>query len=396
MIEMIEPVEAPVAVSSTALALTQVGTQIAARDQLEADFAEMELRYANVVYDVSTPKGLETAKQARLEVRQVRFNVQNATKDVCSQINAAKVSFSAGSDALIERILKTETPIDEQIKAEEARKELAKAAKEQEERDLATKIQAAIDVFTLDLGLISADAQTLTAAIEEINQTEVSLEVFGVRAGEAQQRKLATLAQLHDLRVATQSREKMQAEMAEQTRQLAEAKEALAAITAQAAAAEAARVEQARLDREQEEARVAKQAADEKAIADEAARVKQEQEDAARLAARLAADEAQRVIDVAAAAERAKKDFEAATERQRLDDIAAAERAEAKRAADAKQAEIDRDNAKAALVRDAADPLLLALLDLVTQVDLIPLSSGIVLDTSRAQRAINLALTGEK
>jgi hypothetical protein len=382
-IELIE-IEVSTAASVTATALNVVNQQVAARDAIEAGFLIMEERYKNVIYDVTTTAGMDAAKRARAEVRQVRFNVQNATKEVSSKINDVKAGFSSASEKLIERIFRTETPLDEQVKCEEIRKATEKALKEQVERDQAAKVQLSINALVLDVDLASATADQLSAALADLQSIEISLEIFGGRAGEAQQIQVNTLEQLTKLHATALTAEKLQLAMADQQRQLDAARKL---FDDQQATAVAARItEDLRLagvrQKQADDLAAARKELDDRIEAERLA--EQARQEVVAQAVRDAAAADQKILDDAAAAERQHLDAIAACKRKVLDDLATAERIE--------NARIETN---ASRVRDAAVQLLEALVELVDEVDTFFDQNAGFIDTNAAHNAIHLALKGK-
>jgi colicin import membrane protein len=341
-----------------------------------AALASLRARLANVAYDVSTVKGLDLAKKDRKEVRDLRVALEAKRVELKAPALERSRLIDAEAKALTAELVALEKPIDDQIKAEERRKEVEKAAREQAEREAAAKVQAKIDdmrnVVATAVGLPSGAIASLTQSVAAV---EVTIEAFGELAGAAAQVKGQTLAKLGEMHAAAVAHEAEQARLiaereelarqraeqealakAERERVAAEQKaasdrlaEARAAFEAEQATAraEAKAREDADRSRRDEEDRKAREirAAEDKRIADARAALEAEQR------ALCEAEEAKAAVIRKAEQEAA--DQAAAAERKRLDDIAAAERAEqarieAERAAKA-QAEYD------ALMKAATD-----------------------------------------
>lgn len=325
-----KPIKSPVA-----QALALVTTQVTQFGTLEAGFAVLETRYANVVYDVTTTKGMEDAKKARQEIRQVRYNAQALLKEAKAPLNTLKEQVTETADKIIERILKTEEPIDAQIKAEEDRKAAEKAERERLEAEAKAKVQAAVDGIG---GFVQRAAgktsEEITALTVELQALPIDLDTFGDRAGEAAELKDEVLAILADLLEKAKASELAAQQLAAQ---------------AQAQAAEAQRLANERklLDAERAEIQAGIDA-QRKALQDQQAAINAQAEklrEEAEAPARAAAA-------AAAAAEQATRDAEA---RRLLDEAAARQKAMAEAAR------------KDAVLRDAAKPLLIALLALVNE-----------------------------
>jgi DNA repair exonuclease SbcCD ATPase subunit len=384
-----------------------------------AALADLRARLANVAYDVSTTKGMDIAKKDRAEVRGLRIALEAKRVELKAPALERSRLIDAEAKALTAELLALEKPIDDQIKAEERRKEAEKAAREQAEREAAAMVQGRIDAIRA-FAIIPAGVKAagIHVAIENLSAVEISIEAFGDRAGEAAQAKAQTLALLNDLHAAATAHEAEQARMAaereelarqraeQEARDKAERERIAAAQKAEAdrlaaerkafeqeqaaARAEAKKREDADRARRDEEDRKAREAraAEDRRLAQERAELEAQQR------ALREAEEAK-----AAAARRAEQeaaDKAAAAERKRLDEIAAAERAEkdrqdAERAAKA-QAEYD------ALMKAAADlkrlhdaaPAMLGALQVVAATPRIPRDVLAVVND-----AISLATPGE-
>jgi colicin import membrane protein len=334
--------------------LEQPSTAIAEYSPTAAALAVLRARLENVAYDVSTTKGLDIAKKDRAEVRGLRTALEAKRVELKAPALERSRLIDAEAKALTAELVALEKPIDDQIKAEERRKEVEKAAREQAEREAAAKVQARIDAIRA-LAILPAGTKAagIAAAIKSLADVDVSLGSFGDRAGEAAQAKTQTAASLDELHAAALAHEAEQVRMAAEREELARLRaeqeardkaerERIAAeqkIEADRLAAErkafekeqaAARAEakkredadRARRDEEDRKAREAR-AAEDKRLADARAAVEAEQRAMRQAAEAKAAAERKAEQDAADAA--------AALERQRLDRIAAAEREEAAR-----------------------------------------------------------------
>lgn len=380
MLTMIEPVDAAAEAALTPLtlvaavnvatqALAIVSTQVAEFNRLEAGFVELEKRYGNVVYAVETTTGLDEAKKARVEIRQVRFNAQNLLKETTRPLNQLKADVTALADGIVARILLTETPIDEQIKAEETRKATEKAAREQAERELAAAVQLKFQPLEFDLAWVGLTVSQLNEKFLALQDTEVSLEIFGARAGEAALLKSNTIDKLEELSLAARAAEEAQFLLAAQQLALVASRQAmedeLAAgrklLADQKAQAEADHAEAGRkLNEQLAQLEAERQAAQDAIDAEHAA--KRAAQDAIDAAAR------QQLQDEADAAAQLLREKDAA-DRKRLDDEAQAQRVEADRLAAEARAAADLAAAKELQLRDAAPVLLSALIQVLNWID---------------------------
>lgn len=275
---------------STALAVvTEQGSNIMA---LVARGRALAEQYRNVAFDVTTTKGMDEAKKARLALREeVRYPLQKL-KDARSKIlGTMQRQANASADELIEEVKRAEAPIDEQITAEETRKENEKA-----ERDAAEqrRRQAHIDAITAiaripteAVGLTSAELREKIVAAEGIMVDE-GYEEF---KGQATQAKDETLRQLNGLLMAAIVEE----EELERTRQ-----------------------QQARLRQQQEEQAAQQRALDEQA---EALRKEREAFEQQQREAKEADEARQRALDEQAAQQQREREERAQAVKSRIDAI---------------------------------------------------------------------------
>lgn len=319
---------------------------------IEAGLAKLREQFAGVVFDVSTAKGLDDAKAARQAIRAPRYELEKARK----ALKAPALEYSKRIDSEAKRIeaelLALETPLDEAIKAEEARKEEIKAAKAREELARQQAIQERLD----HIRDFATDAAGLSAAkIEAMRETlagfQISTELYAHRAGEAmllQQETLAKMDQLHGAALAQeQEAARLAAERAAMERQRQE-QEAAAQRQREAEAAELAR-QRAELEAEQRRIQAERDAENAR---QEAARAEQARKDAE------AAAEIRRQQDEAAAELRAqqeaidlqRREFEAQQEAARRAEQERAE-AEARAQREKEEAERRRIEAEAAAAR---------------------------------------------
>lgn len=308
---------------------------------IEAGLAKLREQFAGVVFDVTTTKGLEDAKAARQAIRAPRYELEKARK----ALKAPALEYSKRIDSEAKRIeaelLALETPLDEAIKAEEARKEEIKAAKAREElkrqQDIQERLDHIRDFATSAAGLSSAKIEAMRETLAEF---QISTELYAHRAGEAmllQEETLAKMDQLHSAALAQeQEAERLAAERAAMERQRQE-QEAAAQRQREAEAAELAR-QRAELEAEQ---RRMQEERDAEHARQEAARAEQARKDAE------AAAELRRQQE---AIDRQRREFEAQQEAARRAEQERAE-AEARALREKEEAERRRIEAEAAATR---------------------------------------------
>lgn len=324
-------------------------TAIAEYSPTAAALAELRGRLANVAYDVSTIKGLDVAKKDRAEVRGLRVALEAKRVELKAPALERSRLIDAEAKALTAELVALEKPIGDQIKAEERRKEVEKAAREQAEREAAAVVQAHIDdmrnLVVSANGLPSAAISSLTS---QLSAVEITIEQFGERAGEAAQVKGQSLKKLAEMatiaRESESERARLAAEREELTRLRAEQEARDKAERERMAAeqkAEADRLAAERKAFEKEQAEAKKREDADRARRDEEDRLAREAraaEDKRIAGARAALEAEQRAIREA---EEAKAAAERKAEQDRLDAIAA----EKREAAAAEQRRLDAEAA---------------------------------------------------
>ncbi len=120
-------------------------TALASFAPIEAHMKTLAARYKDVAYDVTTPKGMNEAKAARLVLRdEGRYAVQRLVKRVKDEANDLKRVIDTRGDEVIAITKDIEASIDSQITAEEERKAAAKAEADRIERERVAALEARI------------------------------------------------------------------------------------------------------------------------------------------------------------------------------------------------------------------------------------------------------------
>jgi hypothetical protein len=354
-------------------------SKVAVYNPIEAGLAELQARHGHVLIeppDVSNPKGMKLAKEARGELKTLRTSIEKARVEE----KAASLAYGRLVDSEAKRITDAVTPLelgyDTAIKAEEQRIEaILQQELETERARIAghmSRIRAIKDVR--ETALLARDAARLATLIEGMPaHLDAPFDEFQGQAEQAFNEVCETLKQLHGVKVEAEAQaEQMRIQQAE----LAAQREEVDRIEAERQAA--ARAERERFESEQAATRAAQQA--------ESYRIERERNELAasqRAEADRVAAAARKVADAKAEKERnaAKKkaDAEALAERKRLDDVATARREQAEREdkerADKAQAEYDA-LMKAATdlkrLNDAAPAMLAALQNLENDANQIP------------------------
>ena len=319
-----------------------VVTEIAEYSQTAAALSDLRHRFLGVAFNVATTKGMDEAKKARQEVKGYRTALENKRKEIKAPALERCRLIDDEAKTITAALLEIEEPIDQQIKAEEARKEAEKAAKAEAERQRVAAIRTQIDTIKNHAAFaVGKSADAILKILSGVEGFEIG-EDFQEFKPEAEQAKAETLDKikaLHEAQVQHESEQaRIAAERAELTRLRAEAE-------AREREAAAARAEQERKDRE---------ARAEQERKDREAREAVEREQAAKLAAERAAHEAElrkqreaQEAELKAQREaQAKADAEARAAREAEEKRLAAERAEIARQQAEAKAKADAEAAK--------------------------------------------------
>lgn len=282
-----------------------MGEEIEAYSATERGLAELRSRLAGRVYDVTTGKGLDEAKKDRAECRSLRVDLEAKRKEIkapaldyCRRIDSEAKRITAEIEAM-------EDPIDQQIKAEEARKEAARAERERAEL-------ARLAAITKRIGdLSAAPVKFLGARPEAITEEIARLEADDL--GDIDDTHKPNAEAAKDTAIATLRR------MLEESQRLAKERQAQAAAEAEARAIREREDAERRAAQEAEDRRREEAAAAERAEqARRAAELAQQQRDLEEREARIRAEQeaAERVRR--AEAEHAERMRREAEEAQRI------------------------------------------------------------------------------
>lgn len=292
-------------------------TAIAEYTETAAALAELRQRHQGVVYDVTVPKQMKLAKEARAEIRGYRTGLEKRRVEIKAPALERCRLIDSEAKRITAELVALEEPLDVQIKAEESRAETERLEKLEAERLRVEGIARAIEEIRNAPGtLIGKPAVIIEGQLAKLRGQVLDPEFFAERHREAEDALVATVARIEQQLQAQREQE------AEQKRIAAEREEL-----------ERIRAENERLQREAEE-----RAAADRAEADRRAQAERDRI-AAEEAAERAAEQAEQ--ERLAAIERGKQMAAAAAERERL----AAERREQEAALQAereRQAEAQR------------------------------------------------------
>lgn len=278
-------------------------TQIAEYSQTEAALAILREKYATTVYDVTTTKGMQSAREGRAEIRTYRTSLEAKRKELKAPLLERGRLLDSEAKRITAELLRLEEPIDTAIKAEEQRRAAEKAAAEEAERQRLAEIQGHINAIRdAAVRFASASSEDIDAYMLEMANLEITIEDYAELTGEALQAKQQTLDKLAELHTAALAREaeqeRIKAEREELERLRAEQAERERIAAAERAEAEAkTKAEQDRIAAEQaaQQAELDRQRRELEAQQAAAAKTEQDKRDAeAATAAKAEAEAAER------------------------------------------------------------------------------------------------------
>lgn len=223
--------DAPTA--TTAVVPTVAVTDIAEYQPHEEQIVRLETTYAKLVVDCSSPEGLASAKEVRVDIRDVRYALANTTKtalvpyqqavkDAQARVNQVKEF----GETLKDRVLAIEAPIDEAIKAEEKRVADAKAERERIERERVEGIQLKISHFrNVVPAYASRTAAEIAPMLERVKASVILPDEYGEFEADATIARDNAIEQLDVLHSAAVERESAAQKLADQQRELDELRE---------------------------------------------------------------------------------------------------------------------------------------------------------------------------
>lgn len=206
--------------SAESIVIDEQALQIAEYKPTAAALKKLADTYGGLVFEVTTTKGMNEAKAARKEVRGYRTALENKRKAIKAPALQRCRDIDDEAKTITAALRQLEDPIDEQIKAEEQRKEREKEEAERKERERVAKIRADIDFIKLSPGnLIGETAAVLKAAAQDLRMQPIGEDRFAEFTQEALAAKQQAMQQLGSMIDAAKAQE----ELAELKRQQAEA-----------------------------------------------------------------------------------------------------------------------------------------------------------------------------
>lgn len=242
-------------IEMTAVAPKVAVTDIAEYRPHEEQIVRLETTYANLVVDCSTSEGLANAKEVRVDIRDVRYALANTTKtalvpyqqavkDAQARVNQVKEF----GEALKERVLAIEAPVDEAIKAEEKRAADAKAERERVEAERVEAIRKKITRFSsVAAAYASRSAADVAAVLQSVKESVILPDEYAEFEAEATIARDNAIDQLEALHRAAVDREEAAAKMLAQQKELDELREKQRIADAEAEELRKQRAEEDRL-----------------------------------------------------------------------------------------------------------------------------------------------------
>lgn len=284
-----------------AVAPTVAVTDIAEYRPHEEQIVRLETTYANLVVDCSTSEGLANAKEVRVDIRDVRYALANTTKtalvpyqqavkDAQARVNQVKEF----GEALKERVLAIEGPVDEAIKAEEKRAADAKAERERVEAERVEGIRAKITRFSsVAAAYASRSAADVANVLQNVKDSVILPEEYAEFEAEGTIARDNAIEQLETLHRAAVDREEAATKLAAQQKELEELREKQRIADAEAEELRKQRAEEDRLRLKKQQDELDQQRRDMEAQQrqqrERDAQYQRDQEELARLRAQAAA-----------------------------------------------------------------------------------------------------------
>jgi hypothetical protein len=175
-------------------------TVIVEYSKTEAALAVLRGKYENVVFDCTTTKGDKEARSARLDLTTLRTSLEKKRKELKAPALDLGKKIDSEAERVTVEIVKLEKPIDEQIKADEARRA---AEKFERDRIEAERIQALQDKITSIHAFVQKchgiSAERIATGIEKVKLIDTNQDVFFEFSTDATAAKSATLQAMQEL-----------------------------------------------------------------------------------------------------------------------------------------------------------------------------------------------------
>lgn len=204
-------------------AVENVTSVVAKFDRVAAGLGELKTKYQGVLFEVTTPKGMRAAIEARAAIRDPRFEVERVRKECKAPILALGRDIDARAAKITEELLALETPIDKHIKAEETRREEEKKRKQEAEAARVRAIQGRLNHIR---AYLLTYARQPASSIEEGIRSLIEIPVDGTfqeceqEASALHAQVLGKLREMHTAQIAHETeQERLRLEREELDRQ---------------------------------------------------------------------------------------------------------------------------------------------------------------------------------
>lgn len=209
--------EAKPQVASEVVEAAQTQQRVAAYNKTEAGLAKLRDKFQGATFDLTTTKGDKEARQARKELVTLRTTLEALRKEKKAPHLAACKLLDDEAKRINGEILALEKPIDEQIRADELRREQERAQREAEERARMEKARTRIgEIQRMAASVMTGTSEQIRARIEEVKALEISEGEFGELLAAAQSTADMVVMQLEALLSTVLMREAQAEEMRKQ------------------------------------------------------------------------------------------------------------------------------------------------------------------------------------
>ncbi|WP_426248454.1 hypothetical protein [Pseudomonas sp. TWR3-1-1] len=276
-------------------------TDIAEYRPHEEQIMRLEASYSSLVVDCSTSEGLSNAKEVRVDIRDVRYALANTTKTALipyqqkvKEAQARVNQVKEFGEALKDRVLAIEMPVDEAIKAEEKRVADAKAERERLEFERVEAIRAKITRFSsVAAAYASRSAADVSIILQSVKESVILPEEYGEFEAEGTIARDNAIDQLEALHKSAIEREEAAAKLLAQQKELDELREKQRIADAEAEELRKQRAEEDRLRLKKQQDELDQQRRDmdeqQRQQRERDAQYQRDQEELARLRAQAAA-----------------------------------------------------------------------------------------------------------
>lgn len=276
-------------------------TDIAEYRPHEEQIMRLEASYSSLVVDCSTSEGLTNAKEVRVDIRDVRYALANTTKTALipyqqkvKEAQARVNQVKEFGEALKDRVLAIEMPVDEAIKAEEKRIADAKAERERLEFERVEAIRAKITRFSsVAAAYASRSAADVSIILQSAKESVILPEEYGEFEAEGTIARNNAIDQLEALHKSAIEREEAAAKLLAQQKELDELREKQRIADAEAEELRKQRAEEDRLRLKKQQDELDQQRRDmdeqQRQQRERDAQYQRDQEELARLRAQAAA-----------------------------------------------------------------------------------------------------------